>query len=57
MIQRKSFAGVLAEVRANSHHQGKCPGLSGRADSYHIVVEVQQQRAVLHANARGLDSE
>ncbi len=47
-----SFAGVLAEVRANSHVQGKCAGVTGRADGYHIVVEVEKQRAVVHASAR-----
>jgi hypothetical protein len=46
-----SFAAVLAEVRANRIHQGKCPGLTGRADCYHIVVDAVGQRAVVHAAA------
>ncbi len=46
-----SFAGVLAEVRANSRQQGRSPGLSGRADCYHIVVDAYGHRAVVHATA------
>jgi hypothetical protein len=48
---QRSFAGVLAEVRGNRIRQGKSPGLSGRADCYHIVVESYGQRALVRATA------
>ena len=53
--KRISFAGVLAEVRANRHEQGKSPGLAGRADCYHIVVDAHGQRALLLASTMRRD--
>jgi hypothetical protein len=48
-----SFAEVVAEVRANSRQQGKLPGLTGRGDCYHIVVQAARQRALVHATRWG----
>ena len=48
---QSSFAAVLAEVRANRLQQGRSPGLTGRANCYHILVVAEKHRAILHAAA------